>query len=65
MRKPTYYDRLKNPPEQSIEELCRPLSATVLPKSQQHGSFGQELSANKARARQRQTTRMPGTVRIK
>jgi len=53
----TYYDRLKNPDAgKTIEDLCRPLSAKILPARAMTSLVG-TLSEQQALANQRRTTR--------
>ena len=40
--------------EQSIEELCKPLSATVMPKSSLYNQSHEEMSNEQAQRRARQ-----------
>ena len=52
----TYYDRLTAEDTRSIEDLCRPLSAKVMPKIASLSLHG-TLTDQQAIAKQRRTTR--------
>ena len=59
---PPFYDRMKAAERGeglSIQDLCRPLSATVLPKRAMIGINGNELTEDQARKQQRSTGRPP------
>lgn len=54
----TYYDRLKGEDTRPVEELCRPLSAKVMPRIAMIG-LGGEISQSRAIGNQRNLQRPP------
>ena len=55
----TYFDRLTGPDDRPIEELCRPLSAKVMPRLAMIG-ISNEITHQQAIANQRRTASNPG-----
>jgi len=55
----TYYDRLTGPDKRTVEELCRPLSAKVMPRIAMIG-ITNEITEQQAIGIQRKSLSNPG-----
>ena len=64
MTGPTYYDRLTGPDTRTVEELCKPLSARVLPRIAMIG-ITHEITEQQAIANQRRTSPNPAKSQSK